>query len=297
MPLEIAWKADSRLAALHLAYCRVAKSLIDSRELPNRLDADPLLEGCERLLLTSQERFWDLLFQLSPDSISCRELAERLCVRCLAPEMRSDRLTADLAGRIREAEVYFGQRYSNFAEEMKLRTRPMQEQWEAYGPGLLNQLNQFLKESLMVDSAEVYLVPPVSGGMGWAHLHTNRCHVEALLTNPDSELPEVMRLAWLLAQLDFERPEYSDWISTFRLRRVAGLATLPPVLLAGEELGLCTTSVPLIHRAIELWRLELPGPKAQALAEVLSVWWQTVCSGQTRWSIALTGLDRMIGDE
>lgn len=299
MPMEVSWRWDERLAALHYSYClscNLTDVLLPAKPNSTKEDQTHPLAGVERVLLSERDRVWELLFQLSPDCVSNRELAERICVRLLSPEMRSESMTAKLASQIREAEVHFAQAYPRFADEMKLRAGPMQQQWEAYGPGLLKQMDRVLGQSLLVKSAEVYLVPPVSGGMGWAHLHTNRCHIEALLTNVTPELPEVLRLAWLLGQLDFERPEYSDWINAFRLRKVAGLAMLPPTLMAAEQLGISTYDSQMLYRAVELWRLESPGPKAQALAEVLAVWWQTVLSGQTRWSVALTGLDRMISD-
>jgi hypothetical protein len=35
----------------------------------------------------------------------------------------------------------------------------------------------------------------------------------------------------------------------------------------------------------------------EALARVLLVWWETFTSGKVDWSVAITGLDRMISME
>ncbi len=294
MPIQLTWKPQAKLAAMHLAYCASHfEQLTRFRQEENRSKAE-LLGVTASDLMVPRDRFWELLFQLAPDSSTNDDLAQRLCVRCLRSEERSERVLSTLRSGLREAELAFAAEFPNYAAEIELRQRPIQEQWEAYGPGLLNQVAYLLNEGLLVENAEVCLVPPFSGGMGWAHLHTNRCHLEALLTNADPELTEVLRLAWLVSQLDFERPQFSDRINAFNLRRVAGLAMLPPVLMAAQELGLSSLSSETLHRAIELWRLELPGNKSQALAEVLVVWWETVRSGQTDWPLALTGLDRMI---
>jgi hypothetical protein len=278
---------------MHLAFCQSTGLLAGENSRTSATPETTPARGPHELLMVPEDRFWDLVFQLTPDSSSSRDLAERLCVRCLQPEMRSERLLSELSGQFAAAEASFARLFPKYSEEIQLRSRPLQEQWDAYGPGLLRQMSQILDHGLLVDSAEVLLVPPVSGGMGWAHLHTNRCHIEAMLTNVDPELPEVLRLCWLLSQLDFERPEYSDLINAFRLRRIAGLAMLPPTLLAGERLGIASFDSDRLQRAIQLWRLESTASDARGLGEVLTAWWQTVCSEQTKWSVALTALDRM----
>ena len=52
------------------------------------------------------------------------------------------------------------------------------------------------------------LVQPVLGGAGAAHWLYNSVHIEAVLANPVAELPEVVRLGWLLAQLNFDLPMF-----------------------------------------------------------------------------------------
>lgn len=296
MAIELAWNLRPRLAALHLAYCATHHGNFTSFHHEDSHKRLSLLGGIGLDLAIPDERFWDLIFQLSPDCSTNDDLGHRLCIRSLRSEERSEAVLSRLRSGLREAELAFASEFPNFASEMELRQRPLQQQWEAYGPGLLYQISQFLEGAALVEKAEVCLVPPVSGGMGWAHLRTNRCHLEALLTNVDPEITEVLRLAWLLSQLDFERPLFSDRINAFHLRRVAGLAMLPATLAAAEQLGLCRFSLETISRAVELWRLEMPGNRGRALAEVLIAWWETVRASQADWPLALTGLDRMISD-
>lgn len=296
MPIQLSWKPNGALAAIHLAYCATHHSSDTIFRNPENRAKTLLLGGALRSLVMPEMRVWELLFQLCPGSSGNDDLAQRLCIRTLRAEDRTEPMISGLRSALREAELAFSSEYPDYSAEIMLRQRPLQEQWEAYGPGLLHSIGNLLGESLIVENAEICLVPPVSGGFGWAHLHTNRCHVEAVLANADSELTEVLRMAWLLGQLDFERPQFSDHINAFRLRRVAGLAMLPPVLAAAEHLGLIKMSVETLHRAIELWRIESPGYKAIALAEVLMIWWETVCTAQTSWAVALTGLDRMAAE-
>lgn len=301
MSFQLAWRVNTSLAALHVAYCvskhfsatRLKASPADS----NSADFEPFwgLTSLADRLEVPFDGFWDLAFQLAVDCSGHHDLAERLCVRTLAQASRTPQLVSELRIALQNVATAFDRLQPRFQHEIRLREAPLREQWEAFGPGIWRQLGVLLEPELFVEQAEVYLVSPVLGGFGWAQLNKNRCHIEAVLTNANPQITEVMRLAWLLGQLDFERPKYSDLINSRRLRKVAGLAMLPPVLLAAEELGLSSLSPITLLQAIELWRIESPGPLSKALAEVLMTWWDTYRTGHTTWSVALTGLDRMLG--
>src|SRR5690606_23019649 len=95
-------------------------------------------------------------------------------------------------------------------EELELRSAPLREQWEARGGGLLATLARLTTAGLVPEMADVILVHPVLGGGGAAHWQYNSVQFEAVLANPLAELPEVLRLGWLLAQLNFDLPLYED---------------------------------------------------------------------------------------
>lgn len=294
--IDLRWKADSRLSAYHLSYCSTCfPGEIRWREASQPSIFAGLSQFATRLDVP-EDRFWDLVFQLCLDSSGSRDLAERLVVRCLAPQARSERLKSELTASFQSIGSAIEAEQPNFLREIALREAPLREQWEAYGPGLWNQLGQWIEPSLLVEQAEVYLVMPAIGGFGWPHLQTNRCHIEAVLTNSHPQITEVMRLCWLLSQLDFERPRYSELINSRRLRKVSGLAMLPPLMNAAEELGLCRFSAESLLTAITLWKIESNSNRTTALSEVLMVWWETFRSGQIDWSVALTGLDRMLSE-
>lgn len=292
--IELAWKWNDRLSGLNLVFAASSCPTIVRLNDPTRLDAMTRLSGLAKRLDLTQERFWELIFQLVIDCSGARDLAERLSVRSLPATARTTHLLEDLTAAIQIAMAAAEAEQPNFQREIQLRMLPIREQWEAFGPGLWHQLAQWLDPTLFVEKAQVYLVLPARGGFGWAHLSTNRCHIEAVLANSHPQLTEVLRLCWLLSQLDFERPQYSEMINARRLRRVAGLAMLPPVLSAAEELGLCRFDSALLLTALETWAQESPGNATTALAEVLAVWWETLRAGQSEWSVALAGLDRML---
>lgn len=317
--MKLSWKLSRELSALHLAWCsdrldgnslafrshELAAAAKDFASLPSKL-------GVKATVL------WETVFALSPDCPQNRQLAERALRKLQGPAAtESDvSLVADYLGGLKNQ---YASAYPDLENELKLRMQPLQQLWEAYGPGLLAQIGGMTSRDLIVDSAEVCLVQPAIGGFGFAHLATNRIHFEAVLTNALPNLPESLRLAWLLSQLDMERPEYSELINRHRLRRIAGLALIPATLSAGAELSLCSLAEREIALAIQYWQPETladyavsaavpavnsdtPQPKqgsatgmhAARLAPVILTWWETWLADPNKWSVALTGLDRMI---
>jgi len=179
----------------------------------------------------------------------------------------------------------------NVSEELALRERPLREQWEARGNGLLGEIARLTDEGLIPERCEVLLVLPAVGGYGEAHLAYNSLRIEAVLANPIAELPETVRLGWLIAQLQLDVPKYSENIETQRLPDIARLAMLPPALVAGEAMELTKFKPELIASAVEAWRLN----RADAdIPAVLGQWWQTYIESRPPFSVALAALDQLL---
>jgi hypothetical protein len=176
-------------------------------------------------------------------------------------------------------------------DDLALRSRPLRELWEAYGPGLLHSVARQTEEDVLVSRADVILVHPVLGGAGKAHLSNNSVRLEAVLTNNVPQLPETVRLAWLLGQLNLDLPKFSERVPADRLPYVAALAVLPVVLQAGHELELCQFNPTLTTLAIARWKL---ATSPEATAELVHLWWETYQSSPTSWSTALSALDQML---
>ena len=115
------------------------------------------------------------------------------------------------------------------AEELPLRIDPLRSQWEARGPGLLAAMRRLSADDLLVPAASLMLVQPVLGGGGLAHPSSNGVTFEGLLANPLPQLPEVLRLGWLLGQLNFDLPAYEELLGRTRLDVVGPLAAPFPL--------------------------------------------------------------------
>jgi len=124
-------------------------------------------------------------------------------------------------------------------------------------------------------------------------LQHNAVSFEAVLTNSVPQLPEVVRLAWLLSQLQCDLPVFSDHVNAQRLPHVAAFALLPAVLQAASEVELGPFSPEQIARAVDAW--QLPKVANQDTTSVVHAWWQTYLADRPGWPVALMALDQMLG--
>lgn len=218
-------------------------------------------------------------------------LAEHLLAKTRGRSAAGDyapSLSQALRGVLRAGE----QAWPKLAEELPLRVGPLREQWEAYGPGLLVQLARLLEPSIAVDQAAVLLVQPVRGGGGLAQALYNTVTLEAVLANPNAGLPEVLRLTFLLGQLNLELPMLSEGLPPGQLPIVGALALVPAVLQAAQELEIVRDGAQQISSAVAAW---LPDLVEQAnVARTLGLWWETYLSGKPGFRVALIALSEML---
>jgi len=233
-----------------------------------------------------------LLVALAADYESNHQLVEMAVRRMQGAGAIGEAAIARLTGCITDLEAAWLREQPALVDELAVRGRPLREQWEARGPGLLRAITRLTVENFIAPSAEVVLVSPLVGGHGRAYLPSNRVTFEAVLTNPTPELPETLRLGWLLSQLNLDVPVLSEPMSQHRLPRLARLATLPLVLAAAESVELATLDEATLARAIECWYLAptLPDEIPQKLLD----WWQAYESSSTRWPVAMMALDQML---
>ncbi len=178
----------------------------------------------------------------------------------------------------------------SFDDEISLRCRPIIEQWEARGPGFMRMLARLVEPELLVDSARISLVMPAAGGHGVSHPPTNTVRFEAVLANPHPQLPEVLRLAWLLAQLQADLPPLVEYCPAGRAEELMKLAMIPATLAAAEEVELTASGPNAIAAALTAWHL----PKYANKASELQQWWDTYVNTQTKWPVALAALSAMV---
>jgi hypothetical protein len=182
-------------------------------------------------------------------------------------------------------------------DELQHRIRPLREQWDARGPGLLHSLRARNDDRLVLTDASVFVVHPILGGGGAVDPVHSAIRIEALLTNTVPGLPEVVRLGWLLGQLacHFALNTSIEQPSCPR-RRVVALAMVPATLAAAETVELVTCDAETVRQAISAWQLVPADEDASAVqerAEQVWMWWQSL-ENSTPWNNAVGELtDRL----
>jgi hypothetical protein len=280
-------------SALHAA------SVID-RNLPltDHKLAGALLEPAEDLLRQIESigiprrLFWQHAIPLSVGIDSNHELAEVVLRKSLGPSSRGASSVEPLAAAISVLERALRDAVPDLVDQLAVRARPLREQWEAQGPGLLAALGVVTKARLIVPNADVVLVHPVQGGGGSAHLLYNSVCIEAVLVNPVASLPEVVRLGWLLAQLNNDLPAHSESIHGDRLPLISGLAMLPATLQAAQVAELAQYGATTIHQAITAWHV--CESDAANLTKTVMQWWSTYMDSRPPWNVALAALNQML---
>jgi hypothetical protein len=291
--MELVWLPSPEASCFHSAAAVLdGQLLVDQtlegslRPVANALDKHLADDGIDRSV------FFDHLVPLSTSGAGSTELARLVLTKTLGGA-RAEAKTPEYVGAVRDIKQTYSALRPRLAAELPQRAGPLEQQWRARGPGLLREISRLTDESLLVDRAEVLLVEPVLGGGGCAHLLYNSVRIEAVLANPDDRLPEVLRLAWLLALLNLELPMFSERVHRDRLRWVAPLAMLPVVLTAAETVELGSCGLETITLALTAWRVDVPAqpPPAQTVLN----WWQTYTASRPSWSVALAALDEMLG--
>jgi hypothetical protein len=289
--LALRWLASSSASALRAAALVARGVELTDAALRERL-GEPARQLADTMaaLPGLPEQVWRHMLPLAAGIETDRELATvTLRKACGAAAVETHQQA--LAGAIGAVERTFRSVYPSAAHDLTLRGKPLRELWEARGPGLLARLRSLTAPDLLVESADIVLVHPVAGGGGDAFLSYNSVHLEALLANPIAELPEVARLAWLLAQLHLDLPRYSERVARTRLPLVAGLALVPAVLCAAEHVELARYDEPSVHRAIEAW---IAPDVAASSSTLVMDWWYTYEEARPPLAIALQGLEKML---
>ena len=171
--------------------------------------------------------------------------------------------------------------HPDLAEQLRLRVRPIREQWETYGPGLLASIANYIGAPNQQNEPTVVLVHPVLGGAATAYPEQNLIVMEAVLANSYRELPEVLRLGWCLSQLISNAASPLSGHS-----RLHALATIPPCLVAGESFDLCRFDRSTLELASKIWPIANSHPVA---ADLIWDWWE-LTGPNSEWPQRLTAL-------
>lgn len=192
---------------------------------------------------------------------------------------------------LRDVQEIFDRFHPTNAQELTTRAGPLREQWEARGPGMLMEIGQSAEPALIPEQAQAILVQPVLGGAGFPHPWYNSLRIEAVLANPVAELPEVVRLGWLAAQLQLELPRYHDDVGLADSQRVGALALVPIALAAAEHVEWCRSDPATIELALKTW---LPEVDCSRVLEPLLSWWDVYQDRRPPFAKSLLALNKLV---
>lgn len=236
------------------------------------------------------------LAALAPTCDVRRDLAHKTLTKLLG-RAPADRLTPLVVGPMGACEREYVAANPSILDELRLRTGPLRELWEARGPGLLAGVGRRTDKSQIVEFATVALVAPLTGlGGGAAFAATNVVEFEAVLANPIDALPETVRLAWLTSQLAADQIEFLTPLASGSAQDVVAAAMLPAVLEAAADLELVGENPALLETAAEAW--DVASLREPGRVDVLRTWWNLARAGgrfaATPWNARVAALDRML---
>jgi len=188
MPPQLQWTASTAASLLHMAsmWCQGAE-IVDARI---RAVLETSIAPIRDRLTSEGDALWSQCFAtLATDSNTLRWLAPPL----LDPFLE--------LGQAIESVL------PDFDQQVASRQRPLRDAWESRGPGILSVL---AKRGICASpQAHVVLVQPVVGGYGRV-IASGQLIMEAMLVNSIPRLPEVVRLAWLVAQTNMDNKTELD---------------------------------------------------------------------------------------
>jgi hypothetical protein len=289
---RLRWLVSQSASSLHAAAAIVrGQTLVDAEVAAALAEPAAELQREMQIFELPESRFWRMLCSLATTFDNNRQLAKMAAYRTLghaSPAQLSERI----GGRISDLEAALRRLRPDLLSELQLRAKPLREQWEARGPGMLRQLIQSTEERLMVDHADVVLVVPVLGGGGEAQLQNNSVRIEAVLANPHPQLPETVRLAWMLAQLHLDLPMFAEELPAERVAWLAALAMIPPTLAAAQHVELAEFNDQMVQFAIDAW--QVPTSLGVETVDVLMRWWEAYVESRPPFEVAFKALDEML---
>ncbi len=303
---RLRWLTGERLTPIHAARCYAIGARAVDQELIGGI-APSMDEFNHRLAAAEIDinKFWRRLLSAAAAGDNDLESCASALFAAGCSSLTLDSIAAALASRLAEIRLVHQERFPKLAEQLALRGRPLREQWDGYGAGLMKRIGKLTHASFLPKQATALLLSPYRGGDGGIDASAARVWIEAVLTNPFPQVPEVLRLAWLIAQIGLidGLSAHSDdshgdpWVAPARLPRVAALAMLPIALDAGVYLELIPTPQDglssIFPQAANAWRF----PIDSATLDVLENWWRQFQDLQTAPPVTLKALDRMLHAE
>ena len=271
--MKIRWVPHPELSAAHAAYVVAtgARCIDDKAE---QVLVQPVTELNNRLLASSIDvgQFWrQYLLEIMSD-VGMEQACETALLSSGGNEMQVEQTSKAIANRLGDARLAFMGRFPKLSEQLDLRARPLRERWETFGPGLLCEIGKQVWGSIPPNDwwqspVTALTVQPIRGGDGGCDALQSRIWFEAMLTDVDSRVPEVLRVAWLVTRVAIEshaRQSSGD----LRLMVPWSLVSVPLVLSAAAQLELISADSLPVSKAMEMWQFG-----DARTATTVSQWW------------------------
>ncbi len=271
--MRIQWVSHPELSAAHAAYV-VATGAKCIDEKTEEFLVQPVTEVNNRLLASSIDvsQFWrQYLLQIMSD-LSMDRACSIALLSAGGNEMQVEQTSKAIANRLGDARLNFMSRFPKLSEQLDLRARPLRERWETFGPGLLSEIGKQVWGSIPPNDwwqspVTALTVQPIRGGDGGCDAMQSRIWFEAMLTDVDPRVPEVLRVAWLVTRVAIEshaRQSSGD----LRLMVPWSLVSVPLVLSAAAQLELISADSLPVSKAMEMWQFG-----DARTAKTVSQWW------------------------
>lgn len=291
---KIRWIARAELSAAQAAYVvATGARCVDPKT--ERLLAGPVTEINNRLLSTSIDiaGFWK---QYLHERISESDVATACTVALMSSgcsEMQVEQTGKAIKNRLSEARSAFLSRHPKLEEQLELRARPLRERWEAFGEGLLREIERQVwqnspPEGWWPSRVTGLLLQPLRGGDGGCDGPSETFWIEAMLTDADPRVPEVLRVAWLMTRMAIENHSRQRSGDTTLLKPWS-YASVPLVLVAATGVELIQAGQLPTGRAMELWHFGDP-----LAADTVTLWWDEFQQTKEPLPVALRKLNQSL---
>jgi hypothetical protein len=287
--MNIIWELAPRTSILHALWAAGSgRPLADPRLTRPVLEAAAAFHRALLQIGLPADAFWQHALPLAGQISAAEALLSATLTACGLPQDAYPAAVSLLVPLLKAAERQVTAVWPSAAEELTLRHRPLREQWEARGLGLLAWLRRQFPGLEASSACRVLGVLPVLGGGGWLHRAEQAVRIECVLANPRSDLPEVVRLAWLIAQATCAWP--AEVHGKHDASWLAACALLPATLAAAEDLELAACTEPVVAAAVASWSVPDTCPSSTRLW----AWWQQTAGRPCPWPEALRTLQRTL---
>ncbi len=300
---RLRWTTGERLTPIHAARCfsigvRSVDESIARLISPSMSVLNDRLAGAELDL----NAFWSRLVKVAAAGETDLAACTAALTAAGCSPLSVDTTASAIHSQLAEVRRLHQERYPKLADQLALRGRPLRDQWDGFGAGLLKRISKLTHPSFLPKQVTATMLAPYRGGDGGFDASAARLWIEAMLTNPVADIPEVLRLVWLVAQVGMisalttgsEDSHGDPWVAPRHVSRVAALATMALTLEAGaylEMIPATAETLPLMFaKAAQTWRIPLDG----ATQDVLENWWRQFRDLQTTPPVTLKALDRML---